>query len=251
MAKLRIAYADSAETRAKPTRQRIVDAAYKAFDRHGVTRATIDDIAGEANLSRATIYKHFDSKTSLLRFITELELEIINKQIRAAVAKYATFEDKLTEALAVSVNIALRNNYTRRVFASIEATSNAVNPEHSSYMGTRESWRHFLEHAQAAGDMDPSLNIDDVVIWLTLALMMMYVRLETTKMTDTEVRSYLRRFVVEPLHAKYRKSEVTGPTGVDAPKRPRAKNNQSAARSKKAPAAATKPPGATSAIEAL
>lgn len=55
------------------TRQHVVQSALAVFDAKGFTAATIDDIAGEADLGRATIYFHFDNKTAILRAaVTEL-----------------------------------------------------------------------------------------------------------------------------------------------------------------------------------
>jgi AcrR family transcriptional regulator len=49
------------------TRHRMIESALSVFDRKGFTATTMDDIAGEAVLSRATIYLHFENKTDILR----------------------------------------------------------------------------------------------------------------------------------------------------------------------------------------
>jgi AcrR family transcriptional regulator len=41
------------------TRQRIVEAAYTCVARHGVAKTTIEDVAREAGMSRATVYRTF------------------------------------------------------------------------------------------------------------------------------------------------------------------------------------------------
>ena len=51
----------------RPTRQRILDAAYALFRRKGFTRVSMDDIAGTAALTKRTLYYHFKSKSSLPR----------------------------------------------------------------------------------------------------------------------------------------------------------------------------------------
>ncbi|MEA2366275.1 MAG: hypothetical protein QOE69_803 [Thermoleophilaceae bacterium] len=59
---------------ATPTRRRltaeerrtaILDAGLTAFSRHGYHATSLDDIAGEAGVSKALIYDHFDSKQEL------------------------------------------------------------------------------------------------------------------------------------------------------------------------------------------
>ncbi|MGW6275348.1 TetR/AcrR family transcriptional regulator [Streptomyces sp. NPDC055060] len=40
-------------------RQRIVDATARCIDRHGVTKTTLSDVAGELGVTRQTVYRHF------------------------------------------------------------------------------------------------------------------------------------------------------------------------------------------------
>jgi AcrR family transcriptional regulator len=169
------------------------------FRSSDIDKATIGDIALEAKLSRATIYKHFVSKGALLHHISELNLRRIHREILESVSHTQGFAEKLTEALLVATKIAQTDIYTRRIFNSIEAASRSANPRYSDYKLTRESWRPFLERAWETGELSKDLELDDVVIWLTLSLVMMYVRLMTVKLTDRKIRAYFARYVVRPL----------------------------------------------------
>jgi AcrR family transcriptional regulator len=53
------------------TRRRVVAAARKVFIKKGYTKATIEDIVVAANVSRATLYLHFNSKLQVLGAATE------------------------------------------------------------------------------------------------------------------------------------------------------------------------------------
>src|SRR5580700_8451835 len=53
------------------TRRRIIAAARKVFVKKGYTRATIEEITAAADVSRATLYLHFDSKFALLAAATD------------------------------------------------------------------------------------------------------------------------------------------------------------------------------------
>ncbi|HET7597475.1 MAG TPA: TetR family transcriptional regulator [Burkholderiales bacterium] len=56
---------------AQQTRRRIMDAALRVFDRHGISRTTLDQIADAARVTRGAIYWHFSGKAELLRAIRE------------------------------------------------------------------------------------------------------------------------------------------------------------------------------------
>ncbi|MGW0485398.1 TetR/AcrR family transcriptional regulator [Nonomuraea sp. NPDC003214] len=52
-------------------REQILDAATRAFARAGYAATGLDDIAAEAELTRAMLYRHFDSKAGLYRAVLD------------------------------------------------------------------------------------------------------------------------------------------------------------------------------------
>ncbi|NUW39491.1 TetR/AcrR family transcriptional regulator [Nonomuraea rhodomycinica] len=52
-------------------REQILDAATRAFARAGYNATGLDDIADEAELTRAMLYRHFDSKADLYRAVLD------------------------------------------------------------------------------------------------------------------------------------------------------------------------------------
>jgi AcrR family transcriptional regulator len=52
-------------------REQILAAATRAFARSGFAATSLDDIVGEAGISRAILYRHFDSKTDMYRAVLD------------------------------------------------------------------------------------------------------------------------------------------------------------------------------------
>jgi AcrR family transcriptional regulator len=52
-------------------REQILTAATQAFARSGFAATSLDDIAAQAHVSRAILYRHFDSKTDLYRAVLD------------------------------------------------------------------------------------------------------------------------------------------------------------------------------------
>ena len=50
-----------------PQKQKILEKATKVFLKLGIRSVTMDDLAQELGISKKTLYKHFDNKTTLLR----------------------------------------------------------------------------------------------------------------------------------------------------------------------------------------
>lgn len=68
---------------AAQTRQRILDAAYGLFWRQGYVRASLDDIAERANITKRALYQHFRSKDDLIAAVlthsSELAMERLHR----------------------------------------------------------------------------------------------------------------------------------------------------------------------------
>jgi TetR/AcrR family acrAB operon transcriptional repressor len=65
---------------AEQTRQTIMAAALRTFNRHGISRTTMQEIAKAARVTRGAIYWHFQNKHELLRAIRqEVSLPLIDR----------------------------------------------------------------------------------------------------------------------------------------------------------------------------
>jgi AcrR family transcriptional regulator len=56
-----------------PTRQAILDGAYRLFRRKGFVRVSMDEIAASAAVTKRTLYYHFTSKDLLLAEVLEAQ----------------------------------------------------------------------------------------------------------------------------------------------------------------------------------
>ena len=74
---------------AEQTRRRVLEAAYELFRRQGYNRVTMDDIAKAAELTKRTLYHHFNSKDQLLA-------DVLESQHHLALQAFRTFGDNLS-----------------------------------------------------------------------------------------------------------------------------------------------------------
>lgn len=81
----------------------IIIAAQKLFGQFGLKKVTIDDIAGEASVAKATIYKYFPSKTEIFHEVVGFETDEMLKAIDEAVEKESTVSGKLRAHLMVKM----------------------------------------------------------------------------------------------------------------------------------------------------
>src|SRR3954470_691221 len=67
-------------------RAAILDAALEVFSSRGYHGSSIDDIAGEAGISKALIYEHFPSKKDLHASLLEINMRELFERIQANAA---------------------------------------------------------------------------------------------------------------------------------------------------------------------
>lgn len=181
--------------------ERIVRAAYKCFERYGIERTSIEEIAREAGVTRPTVYRYFPSKIHIVDLISTEESRKVNAEVRRRLVRGLSFEETLTEALLLIVRIAIENPYVRRILASREFEAEATSSTSDMHRMHREWWGRMLEHAAESGELARDITEDEVLVWLTLTQHMLLSRLEGGPLTDDELRRLIRRFVVAPLLA--------------------------------------------------
>lgn len=92
----------SAASGAEEARNRIdqiADAAMRMFARYGYKRSSMDDIAREAGLSKATLYLHFKGKDDVFRAMLVLLARRVESRCREVLEMDAPFANRLSALL--------------------------------------------------------------------------------------------------------------------------------------------------------
>ncbi len=76
---------------------RILVAARTLFFEHGFAKVSTDMLAREASVSKATIYRHFENMTEILRRLIEIEISKISGARMPTIETRADLEQALTE----------------------------------------------------------------------------------------------------------------------------------------------------------
>src|SRR6476661_10033067 len=81
-------------------RERLLEATYACVARYGLAKTTVEDVARESGLSRATLYRYFPGgKDQLLRDVIAWETGRFFGRLAEAVAGAPDFPSLLEEAL--------------------------------------------------------------------------------------------------------------------------------------------------------
>ena len=84
-------------------REQILTAATEAFARNGFAATSLDDIAAESGITRAVLYRHFDSKTDLYQAVLDRMCARLEAHVEEPVGGFTDASiDGLLEAAAES-----------------------------------------------------------------------------------------------------------------------------------------------------
>ncbi len=105
-----------AEQRRRTNRETILHAAEAAILRRGLGAVSMDDVAAEAQFSKATLYRYFRSKAELVYEIVLHFFDDLDARAKEVRAKHPRAEDKLRESFAAFLRFEIEKENIVRIF---------------------------------------------------------------------------------------------------------------------------------------
>src|SRR5260370_12368713 len=87
----------TAPTSTDDARERILAAAERCIERHGIRKTTMDDIASEVGLSRPNVYRYFADRDDLLIELITRHARTLLDRTRKAISRQITLPDQIVE----------------------------------------------------------------------------------------------------------------------------------------------------------
>lgn len=96
---------------------RILDAARRQFERLGVKKTTIGDIAREAGVDRGTVYRRIGSRDELVRAVTAREVRVLLDELHGIAARHTTVEAVVADLFVTVITRWRGHRLVNRVLA--------------------------------------------------------------------------------------------------------------------------------------
>jgi AcrR family transcriptional regulator len=205
MARLR--WGEDAPSDVSAARARLLDAAETCIDRFGLAKTTVEDIAGEANVSRATIYRYFANRDDLVLGVLLRDLDRAIEHPLDTFLDGATTPAQLGEAIVASaayllalirstprLQLLLRTE-GRGVSDAIAGASVALFRENG------EDLRPYLEQARERGLLRPGLDLDEAAEWILRCILSLLTVEGPVVRDEAAERRLLATFLVPALVA--------------------------------------------------
>jgi AcrR family transcriptional regulator len=188
--------------------RRILDGALEQFERFGLKRSTVEDVAKRAGLARITIYRRFPTKNDLMGAVIVREAQRAFAEIDAAVSRVSGTEERIVEGFVVTLRIARHHPLLLRLLSTEPET---VLPYFTLHGGpvlaaARTYLADHIRRAQRLGDVPP-FDPEPVAEMLVRVAQSFLLTPESVIPLDSDrrVRAFARRYlaplITEPVRA--------------------------------------------------
>ncbi len=109
---------DRRRARSEKTRLKLLDAAITCYKRNGVAATGMEEVAQQAGVGRATLYRHFSNQKSLLSEVMAHNMREIKEVINATLQNCETAEDLYVEAALIILKESQDRGLTELLFGT-------------------------------------------------------------------------------------------------------------------------------------
>jgi AcrR family transcriptional regulator len=184
------------------TRDRLIDATERCLRRSGIRKTTVIEIAQEAGVSRAWLYRHFPDKASLVTAALARTDEQFWADAHARVSAAAGLAAQVAAAVAFSVEHQPSVLVLRLKGDEPEAFAEMIGSGLAEMMpGMARFWHGYVEAARSRGEVRADLDVARAAEWI----MRVVLSLVTVPggAVDTDDPASVRRFLDDFLVAGF------------------------------------------------
>jgi AcrR family transcriptional regulator len=186
----------TAPTGTDDARERILIAAERCIDRHGIRKTKMDHVASEVGLTRPNVYRYFADRDDLLIELITRHARALVGRARKPISRQGSLADQIVEKILYTADHGRRDPLTRHVIDP-DGTSlgKRMVASGTTEMCRAEMWDPLLDAAVANNELPPGLARSDIHLWLSNVTVMVMRGLEDGDGDVRRYRSILRRFV--------------------------------------------------------
>lgn len=220
MAKLR--WGADAPNDTTSARTRLIDAAEACFQRYGVVKTTVEDVAATAKVSRATVYRYFADRDELILGVLLREASRFLDRLTTEINREPSFDRAVVNGVLFTVEAVRADENLALLFApeAIGITASIAGASEALFKLTTEFLRPFFEAARESGQLRADVDIDEAAEWTLRAVLSMLTVQGPVERSRAQQHHFLSTFLVPALVA---------PT-AKAPSAPRVRRRATAAK---------------------
>ena len=173
-----------------------MDAAEACFDKYGIGKTTMDDIAKMAGVSRPTVYRHFNDRDTLILAVVLRRSRQLVDRAQKFIRKQATFEEQLVEGLLFMVDKGRKDPFVRLLVspAHMDLANQILGGSTAAVDLAYEMWEPILLEARERGELRSDLDLRAIATWITYLTLLLIGRGDVEPDVNAQ-RQMLQTFV--------------------------------------------------------
>ena len=178
-------------------RDRLIDAAEACFSRFGVAKTTLEDIAGEAGVSRATVYRYFEGgRDEIILGVVLREGHKFLESLSRRVQREETLGDAIVEGVLYTVAAVRKNEHLALLFAPEVAghTTSIAGASTALYELTGDFLRPIFDDARAAGHLREDVVAEDAAEFVLRMILSLLSVAGPRQRSQAKEREFLRTY---------------------------------------------------------
>jgi TetR/AcrR family transcriptional regulator len=187
-------------------RRRLVAAAVRCLVRRGTGRISMDDVADEAGVSRATVYRYYRTREDLILGVMLSRLDMAMDHVVRSLEEPGNAARSIPELVLVSIGLVYGDAVNEalfspdsRSFVAVEMTTDPIAD------GVYRHIAPLLRQWQADGQLSADLDLRMTARWLN-SVSVMLMTPPWLEMPVADKRAFLDRYVVRALLTRDRES---------------------------------------------
>ncbi|GAB1811962.1 TetR/AcrR family transcriptional regulator [Mycobacterium sp. MUNTM1] len=177
-------------------RDRILAAAERCIERHGIKKTTMEDIATEVGMSRPGVYRYFSDRDDLLIELITRRARMLRDRAHKVMSRKTGLHDQIVEGLLFAASEAVVDPVMRYIVdPESSSIGQRVIESRNSEMLSAEFFDPFLDVAYVNKELPRDVPRSDVYLWLSSVGLMLMRGLKDGEVDLARYRSILRRFV--------------------------------------------------------
>lgn len=194
---LRESWRNNTPSTIEEARDRLIDAAEACFSRFGVAKTTLDDIATEAGVSRATVYRYFDGgRDEIILGVVLREANKFLEALQRRVQRQSDLADAIVEGVMYTVASVRNNDHLALLFAPEVAgqTTTIAGASTALFEMTTDFLRPIFEQARRDGQLRDGVIAEDAAEFVLRIILSVLAVDGPRRRSEAKERQFLRTF---------------------------------------------------------
>lgn len=178
-------------------RDRLVDAAETCFSRFGVSKTTLGDIASQAGVSRATVYRYFDGgRDEIILGVVLREASKFLDSLQRRVQREPRLADAIVEGILYTTTSVRKNEHLALLFAPEVAgqTTSIAGASTALFELTTDFLRPIFEEARREGQLREGVVAEDAAEFVLRMILSLLSVDGPRRRSDAKQRHFLHTF---------------------------------------------------------